>query len=137
MGTYAWNIFYSKILPAKSRARRRPGRAQSGRTPEFGYGPLVDQSCEWNILTSKEDKKVFSFLFTDSIVIDFGWKNEHWLILYKLLNNTPLPKMDTYKIFDQKYYNWFQTLHFPKWTHTKYLIKNIMYYNCFHKKKRF
>ena len=45
MGTYAWNILCSKILPAKSCAQRRrpparPGRAQSGRTPEFGYGPL-------------------------------------------------------------------------------------------------
>ena len=39
MGTYSWNILYSKILPAKSRTRRRRPAAQSGRTPEFGYGP--------------------------------------------------------------------------------------------------
>ena len=41
MGTYAWNILYSKILPAKSHTWRHPGRAQSGRTPEFGYKPLI------------------------------------------------------------------------------------------------
>ena len=42
-------MLYSKILPAKSRARRRrpaarPGCSQSGCTPEFGYGPLI---CSW------------------------------------------------------------------------------------------
>ena len=44
MGTYAWNILYSKTLPAKipplALPSGRPGRAQSGRTPEFGYDTL-------------------------------------------------------------------------------------------------
>ena len=43
MGTYAWNILYSKILPLKiplpAPPTGCPGRAQSGRTLEFGYGP--------------------------------------------------------------------------------------------------
>ena len=45
MSTNAWDILYSKILPAKiprpAPSTGRPGRAQSGRTPEFGYGPSI------------------------------------------------------------------------------------------------
>ena len=52
--------YTSKILPAKSRARRRrPGHAQSGRTPEFGYGPLTLRS-----LVDQLDTMWCGFAFT-------------------------------------------------------------------------
>ena len=41
MGTYAWNILYSKILPAKSGARRRRPAAQAA----------PSQAVHWNLAT--------------------------------------------------------------------------------------
>ena len=42
------------MLPVKSRARRRrPGRSQSGRTPEFGYEPLRNEDSKETYTKSK------------------------------------------------------------------------------------
>ena len=46
MGTYAWNILYSKILPPKSRTRRRRPATQAGPSQavhrNLATGPNLD-----------------------------------------------------------------------------------------------
>ena len=62
MGTYAWNITlfqdFARKIPRPALPTGRPGRAQSGRTPEFGYKTKYEKQ---NVSVVYDSQKGFYF----------------------------------------------------------------------------
>ena len=93
MGTYAWNLLYSKIFPAKSRARRRRPAAQAA----------PSQAVHRNLATGPYRSSMYLWYFKEALnnIVKFSF----WLdIIYqvKLIANLQVQKKKIKKFLLKK-----------------------------------
>ena len=72
MGTYAWNTFYSKILPAKSCTRRRRPATQGPPSQAVDRNLATDRKCFYIFFLLQQVTKIHTDTHTNALVTWIG-----------------------------------------------------------------